>query len=571
MRNAICLACCGLTLCSTSYLMADQRSASVYSPLWRGVSDCYHCDASGTTSAVVTVPQTGALSPAAGDVTIGVRVYADLRGSSGYVWIKVGDTWLTPSTPGVVSGVPTGGNFFQTDGSNRCYCCEGSNVASIVVTGAFFNAQLNADDKLVVTIAIAPGSTDVPCVAEACGCTSNIDTGYQTVTVIWTPGGCQTSADCDDGLYCTVDTCNMGTGECSHSSRNCSDGNSCTNDSCNEGLNRCDHTNNNNPCSDGLFCNGNDHCAGGSCSAHDGDPCAGQECCEATNTCAECCDDAFCDDGDPCTGSDSCVSGMCQSEFGDCNDNSIGDACDVMDWDVDADVDLRDAAAFQSCFGQDVPACRAAFDLALLCGPTDLDDYSLLSDQLAGPSGFAMAMMGGESAESLFTLPDQDASGGADEPDDWTVTDAAVAFEVRPLGGRNPVTVLAPNTRYEVWYQADYSDVQYYMLAVLSASTASGFTTAEPASDGDWAGTGDFMWIDLTGDPGGLLPAIGYPEGYVMLGLVGDTGAAGREGQLFRFTTGPAGELTFDLKMGRINEQQRSAVNMEGQARFSVE
>ncbi len=190
-----------------------------------------------------------------------------------------------------------------------------------------------------------------------------------------------------------------------------------------------------------------------------------------------------------------------------------------------------------------------------------------------------MAMMGGESGgsmspsegESLVTSPDQGVPGGSDEPDGWTVTDAAVTFEVRPLGSRNPVTVLSPNTRYEVRYEADYRDVQYYMLAVLSASTDSGFPVAEPASDGDWAGTGNFMWIDLTGDPGGLLPAIGYPEGYSMLGLVGDTGAAGREGQLFRFTTGPAGELTFHLKMGGINEQQRSAVNMVGQACFGVE
>ena len=41
---------------------------------------------------------------------------------------------------------------------------------------------------------------------------------------------------------------------------NCNDGITCTVDSCNEGSDMCDHAANNGACSDGQFCNGNETC-----------------------------------------------------------------------------------------------------------------------------------------------------------------------------------------------------------------------------------------------------------------------------------------------------------------------
>jgi hypothetical protein len=44
---------------------------------------------------------------------------------------------------------------------------------------------------------------------------------------------CTADADCDDGLFCTVDTCG-GTGVCDHAALGCDDGIPCTTDSCDE-------------------------------------------------------------------------------------------------------------------------------------------------------------------------------------------------------------------------------------------------------------------------------------------------------------------------------------------------
>ncbi len=51
----------------------------------------------------------------------------------------------------------------------------------------------------------------------------------------------------------------------------CDDGNDCTDDVCNGSL--CEHDDNDGPCDDGVFCNGDDSCSEGACTIHAGDPC----------------------------------------------------------------------------------------------------------------------------------------------------------------------------------------------------------------------------------------------------------------------------------------------------------
>ena len=71
---------------------------------------------------------------------------------------------------------------------------------------------------------------------------------------------CSSAQDCDDSTICTDDVCD-GTGVCVYS-------------------------HNNDPCDDGLFCNGDDTCSNGSCSAHSGSPCPPEyKCNEATDSC----------------------------------------------------------------------------------------------------------------------------------------------------------------------------------------------------------------------------------------------------------------------------------------------
>ncbi|MBN1512802.1 MAG: S8 family serine peptidase, partial [Phycisphaerae bacterium] len=127
--------------------------------------------------------------------------------------------------------------------------------------------------------------------------------------------GCQpgTAPDCDDGVECTVDSCNEATDACDHAPNDaacgngqfcdgeeichatlgcqagtapdCDDGVACTDDSCNEGTDACDNVPNDALCDDGLFCNGQETChLTLDCQAGT-DPCDGQPCDEEEDTC----------------------------------------------------------------------------------------------------------------------------------------------------------------------------------------------------------------------------------------------------------------------------------------------
>jgi subtilisin-like proprotein convertase family protein len=80
------------------------------------------------------------------------------------------------------------------------------------------------------------------------GCTTNADcndgnlcNGAETcVAGVCTPG---TAINCDDGQFCTIDSCDPPTGNCQHAANPCDDGVVCTLDSCDEANDVCVHTN----------------------------------------------------------------------------------------------------------------------------------------------------------------------------------------------------------------------------------------------------------------------------------------------------------------------------------------
>jgi hypothetical protein len=159
-----------------------------------------------------------------------------------------------------------------------------------------------------------------PCTADANQCTDDLCDGS---------GACihppYTEATmCDDGLFCTLtDICVLGKCEhignpcasgqacantCNEDADNCfsplgtpctNDGNVCTDDEC-DGLGDCSHIPNEDPCDDGLFCNGTDTCKDSQCSVHGEDPCLeGLEC--NNGTCNDDDDNCFVPEGTPCT------------------------------------------------------------------------------------------------------------------------------------------------------------------------------------------------------------------------------------------------------------------------------
>ncbi|MEM7586959.1 MAG: M36 family metallopeptidase, partial [Acidobacteriota bacterium] len=142
--------------------------------------------------------------------------------------------------------------------------CDNAPNDSLCDDGQFCNGSEVCD----VVNDCQPGSD--PCAGGACDEAADICVG------------CLVDADCSDGQFCNgVEVCNAGVCEAGPAV-SCDDGVSCTVDSCNEGTDSCDNTADDSLCSDGLFCNGVETCdAVNDCQAGV-DPCAGDETCNET-------------------------------------------------------------------------------------------------------------------------------------------------------------------------------------------------------------------------------------------------------------------------------------------------
>lgn len=145
-----------------------------------------------------------------------------------------------------------------------------------------------------------------------------------------TPSPC---GDCDDGVACTVDTCNQETGQCEHQPDNtrcdpgetcdplhgCQAGQACTGDA---------------NCDDRQYCNGAEKCVNGQCQAgtevdcSDTVDCTDDICDEDMNVCVNLPNDGNCGPNERCDRIRGCVSTVCQTDI-DCDDGNIctTDAC----------------------------------------------------------------------------------------------------------------------------------------------------------------------------------------------------------------------------------------------------
>lgn len=129
-------------------------------------------------------------------------------------------------------------------------------------------------------------------------------------------GGCLTDADCEDGLFCTIDICDTASGFCAALSAcppmiipDCM----IINDSCDEENDRCVDTD---LCDDGIFCNGIESCdlATETCVAVSACPPAingclvfGSSCDEENDECPGIPDDSLCPPGTSCRDDGQCV------------------------------------------------------------------------------------------------------------------------------------------------------------------------------------------------------------------------------------------------------------------------
>ncbi|MDI1443992.1 hypothetical protein [Polyangium sp. 6x1] len=159
--------------------------------------------------------------------------------------------------------------------------------------------------------------------------------------------GCvDTSDPCDDGIDCTVDACDEAIDACTYTPHDalcdnkitcdgvetchpilgclssapldCNDGLPCTDDYCDLLADACKHHPNDGKCADGLFCDGVETCdpilgcqAGTPVDCNDGVACTADACNEATDSCDAVPEHASCDDGVYCNGKETCGAGGC--------------------------------------------------------------------------------------------------------------------------------------------------------------------------------------------------------------------------------------------------------------------
>jgi hypothetical protein len=219
-------------------------------------------------------------------------------------------------------------------------CVNDPNDANCPDDGTFCNGTEFCDP------AADCSSTGDPCPpGEIC------DEDQDTCDVV----GCTTDADCDDGFFCNgTETCNTSTNECQAGTPpECDDGVGCTVDSCNEGTDSCDNEPDNSSCDNGIFCDGVEFCdpvvdcqPGTPPDCDDGVGCTDDSCNTTTDACDNDPNDANCPDDDIfCNGTEYCDPAADCSSTGDpclpeesCNED-LG-ICEVVGGPIEVEIEV---------------------------------------------------------------------------------------------------------------------------------------------------------------------------------------------------------------------------------------
>lgn len=139
---------------------------------------------------------------------------------------------------------------------------------------------------------------------------------------------CLTDADCDNGAFCDGAESCVG-GHCQTGTAvDCDDGMACTVDSCNEGIAACDHVPSEVACDDGVFCNGAEVCDPVAGCQPGEEPCPRSVCDETAASCVGCLSDADCDNHIFCDGVERCDHTVCVPGTPPCHED---DACNEDD------------------------------------------------------------------------------------------------------------------------------------------------------------------------------------------------------------------------------------------------
>ncbi len=217
-------------------------------------------------------------------------------------------------------------------------CCTDGVVLGPLAPGACFTIEPQVVQGLTAWDVVQPDGTTVslPSLMDPITICTQCPSSQSTCL----PG---TPVDCNDGVSCTVDSCDPATG-CSHTADAtlCDDGVGCTTDTC-DPANDCTHAPDDAACSDNDVCTGIETCdlsagcvPGTPLDCNDNVSCT-VDSCDPASGCAHSPDDTLCDDGVSCT-VDSCdAQADCTHTPDDtvCSDNDVCTGIETCDLTAD--------------------------------------------------------------------------------------------------------------------------------------------------------------------------------------------------------------------------------------------
>ena len=218
----------------------------------------------------------------------------------------------------------------------------------------------------------------------------------------------------DDGIACTVDTCDMATGQVTHTPTNtmCNDDVACTTDTC-DATTGCVYTPENTACDDGVDCtvdacdatNGCSHTTMDSLCEADGASCTVAHC-DAAAGCSEVPTNAMCDDGATCStdtcdpmasGADAATGCVYQLDDTACTDTAecSTDACSPGTAGADATSGCLYTADPTACDAN--ATCSSGFDCTCNLGymGDGLTCAAVMCDALTAPANGSVSVANG--------------------------------------------------------------------------------------------------------------------------------------------------------------------------------
>ena len=324
------------------------------------------------------------------------------------------------------------------------------------------------------------------CTTDVCdlklGCTSTFsanaacDDGNACSTgELCTQEGCGggTYNKCDDGIDCTVDSCDSATGGCSHIATDslCDDGIACTHDACTDGA--CANA------IDSVLCDDGNQCTSETCVAAVG--------CKYNNLV----DGSECTDGSNCTLGDACSGGNCVYEaLMNCEDENVctNDFCDPaaacvhMGNNLPCD-DANGCTYNDGCYGPGFcGGVLAAFDMVYAATPTEMA-YAITTTDEGG-----LAVVGSSDAtpsnilEVLFMETDANGNTTKKLLYGYNYEERGNAITVAP-GGYAVAGFLAaaptPSDAYVVYIAEDPTQTWKKMYGGAGSDTANGILAVD--------------------------------------------------------------------------------------------